>query len=113
MTDREIMENILNEIKGMKSELTAVKDNVNNMHTELSTVKDDIKSMKIQQQEDHLILKALEHCSEVNKAEHDKMFNSIAHIEGHQKNVDDNIDAIKSIIGKYEVDIEILKRRPV
>lgn len=55
MTDRELMENILNEIK----------------------------SIKTQQQEDHLILKALEHSSEVYKAEHDKMFNSIAHIEGH------------------------------
>jgi hypothetical protein len=85
MTDRELLENILNEVK----------------------------SIKIQQQEDHLVLKAVEHKADINKAEHDKMFNDIAHIEGHLKNIDENIDAVKEIIGRHEVDITILKRRPV
>ena len=85
MNDRELLENILTEIK----------------------------AVKIQQQEDHLILKALEHKADINKAEHDNMSNNIAHIEGHLKNIDENIDAVKEIIGRHEVDITILKRRPV
>jgi len=85
MTDRELLESILNEVKEIKT----------------------------QQNEDHLILKALEHKAEINKSEHDKMINDSAHIEGHLKNIDENIDAVKEIIGRHEVDITILKRRPV
>ncbi|HEY5560732.1 MAG TPA: hypothetical protein VIK72_03085 [Clostridiaceae bacterium] len=73
----------------------------------------EVKSMKTQQQEDHLILKALEYKSDINKAEQDKMVNDVAHIEGHLKNINENIDAVKEIIGRHEVDITILKRRPV
>lgn len=85
MTDRELLETILGKVNGFE----------------------------IQQREDHNILKNLEHNSNVNKAEHDNMFNKIAQIEGHLKNIDENIDALKEIIGRHEVDITVLKRRPV
>ena len=92
MTDRELLETILGKVNGIELK---------------------INSVETQQQEDHNILKNLEHNSNVNKAEHDNMFNKIAHIEGHLKNIDENIDALKEIIGRHEVDITVLKRRPV
>jgi len=85
MTDRELLESILNKVN----------------------------SIETQQQEDHQILKNLEHNSSVNSAEHDNIFNKIAHMEGHLKNIDENIDAVKEILGRHEVDITVLKRRPV
>jgi len=85
MTDRELMEAMFEKITGMDT----------------------------QQQEDHAILKALEHNSNVNKAEHDNISNAISHIEGNLKNIDENIGAVKEILGRHEVDITVLKRRPV
>jgi len=65
MTDRELMEAMFEKITGMET----------------------------QQQEDNAILKALEHNSSVNKAEHHNMVNTISHIEGNLKNIDENIGA--------------------
>ena len=41
--------------------------------------------------------------------------NSTRHTEirGCLKNIDENIGAVKEIIGRHEVDITVLKRRPV
>lgn len=72
-----------------------------------------VNVISTQQKEDHLILKALEHSAEVNKAEHDSMQNNISHIQGDIKNIDENIDAVKEVLGRHEVDITVLKRRPV
>ncbi|NMB27294.1 MAG: hypothetical protein GX987_04505 [Tissierellia bacterium] len=134
MTDREILEKILNELTGVKDEMKSlkdetgsvrnevnlVKDEVSSVRNEVSSVKDEVSSVRNEvnliksgQQEDHLILKALMHNSEVNKAEHDKMFNKMAYMEGHLKNIDENLDAVKEIIGRHEVDIRVLKNRPV
>ena len=92
MADKEILEVIL-------AKLTGIETNVS--------------EIKVQQEEDHLILKALEHNSNVNKAEHDKMDNTISHMQGDIKNIDENIGAVKEIIGHHEVDIQVLKKRPV
>lgn len=79
---------------------------------EVEMIKDEMKWIKEQQQEAHLILKAL-HNGEVNKAEHDKMLNEIAHIQEDLKNIYENVNAMKEIIGRHEVDIRVLKNRPV
>lgn len=100
-----------------KEDLKAIKDLLSELKKELKEdlepIKNDVKSIKIQQEEDHKILRALEHSSEINKAERDKISNDIAHISGHLKNIDESIDAVKEILGRHEVDITILKRRPV
>lgn len=83
------------------------------LDTKLEPIKNDVKSIKSQLDEHTQILRALEHSAEVSKAERDKMGNDIAHIEGHLKNIDENIDVMKEILGKHEVDITVLKRRPV
>jgi hypothetical protein len=72
-----------------------------------------LEPIKSQLQENIEILKALEHNSEVSKAERDRLNNDIAHISGHLKSIDENIDAVKEVLGRHEVDITVLKRRPV
>jgi len=92
MADKEVLDAILAELKGIKT---------------------TVSEIKTQQEEDHLILKALEHNSNVNKAEHDKMDNASSHMQGDLKNINENIGAVKEILGHHEVDIQVLKRRPV
>lgn len=134
MTDRELLENMLSEIKSMKSDMQGMKTDIQGVKSDMQGMKDDIQgvkvdmhgmqgdiqgmkidmqSMKIQQQENTSILRALEHSAEVNKAEHDRMFNDIDHMKGHLKNIDESLDAVKEILGRHEVDIAVLKRRPV
>ncbi len=64
MADKEVLDAILVELKGIKT---------------------TVSEIKTQQEEDHLILKALEHNSNVNKAEHDKMDNASSHMQGDLK----------------------------
>ena len=106
MEEKALLKEIFDEIKIMRTDISGLK-------TDVSQLKFDVTDIKIRQQEDHQILKALEHKAEVNKAEHDKMTMDMAKIEGHQKNIAGNIDALKEIIGRHEVDIAVLKRRPV
>lgn len=76
-------------------------------------LEEELAPIKTKLDETYQIVKALEHSAEVNKAEHDKMSNDIAHMEGHLNNIDENIGAVKDIIGRHEVDITVLKRSPV
>lgn len=115
LKDETILEKILYEIKSMGSDITELKtdvselkNDVSGLKTDVSGLKYDITDIKIKQREDHQILKALEH-----KAEHDKMLIDIAKMQGYEKNISENIDAIKEIIGRHEVDIAVLKKRPV
>ncbi|MBS3971041.1 MAG: hypothetical protein KGZ94_13120, partial [Clostridia bacterium] len=114
------VEAVDNEIKSLKgnveavdNEIKSLKGNVEAVDNEIKFVKNDLELIKTQQKEDHLILKALEHKADINKAEHDQMLNNLAYMEGAVNNVKENIGAIKEIIGRHEVDITVLKRRPV
>ena len=60
MADKEIFDAILAEFKGIK---TAVSE------------------IKTQQEDDHLILKVLEHNSNLNKAEYNKMNSTSSHMQ--------------------------------
>ncbi|MFL0249120.1 hypothetical protein ACJDT4_01690 [Clostridium neuense] len=76
-------------------------------------LREELKPIKSQLKENTDILKALGHKVEVNKAEIDKISNDTAHISGHLKSIGENIDAVKEVLGRHEVDITVLKRRPV
>ena len=101
------------EIGGVKSEAGYIKGDLTSLIDEVKSVKEEVRLIRIQQKEDHLILRALEHKADVNKAEHDQMNMDLAHIKGQLVSVNENIDAVKEIIGRHEVDITVLKRRPV
>ena len=62
-----------------------------------------------QQQEDHQILKNLEHNSNVNKAEHDKMLNDITHIKGDVEALRKDISNVEIITSSNWNDIAKLK----
>lgn len=109
----EEMKLMRNDVSELKSYVKTLKSDVGLLKSDVSTLKSDVSVLKVRQEEDHLILKALEHKAEANKAEHDKMLMDISKIQGYQKNVSESIDAIKEIIGRHEVDITVLKRRPV
>ncbi|MDD3224269.1 MAG: hypothetical protein PHX70_06110 [Clostridium sp.] len=106
----------LNEIDSIKEEINSIKEELGPIKTKLNqidSIKEELKPIKAKLDETYEIVRALEHSSQVNKAEHDKITNDIAHISGHIKNIDENIGAVKDIIGRHEVDITVLKRRPV
>jgi len=101
------------DVSALKTDVSALKTDVSGLKEDVSTLKTDVSQLKAAQEEDHLILKALEHKAETNKAEHDKMLIDISQIHGYYKSVSENIDAIKEVIGRHEIDITVLKRRPV
>lgn len=55
-----------------------------------------LKRLETKVDENTQILRALEHSAEVNKAEHDKMSNDIAHIKG-------DVEAIKKDLLQVEI----------
>jgi hypothetical protein len=55
------------------------------------------------------ILRALEHSSQVNKAEHDKMANDIAHIKGDVEALRKDISTVEIVTANNYADIARLK----
>ncbi|WP_368489917.1 hypothetical protein [Clostridium sp. BJN0013] len=101
------------DLKAMSELLDMKLEPIKKQLEELEPIKSQLNGLQSQVQENTQILKALEHSAEVNKAEKDKLNNDIAHIKEHLKNIDENIDVMKEILGRHEVDIAVLKRRPV
>ncbi|KGG80963.1 hypothetical protein Y919_03400 [Caloranaerobacter azorensis H53214] len=112
--------NMEDDINSMKGDINGLKDGFDNMKVDIDSMKGDIKSIKTLQEEDHLILKALEHKAEINKAEHDKIINNLAHLNGKITNMKNTLKSIKEdnksiieVLGEHEISIRTLKRRPV
>ena len=74
------------DVSGLKSDVSGLKSDVSGLKSDVSQLKADVTDLKIGQQENHQILKALEHKADVNKAEHDKMLIDISKMQGYQKN---------------------------
>lgn len=72
-------------------------------------VNEKLDKIDNQVEENTQILKALEHKSEVNKAEHDKMFIDIAKLTGNVKEIKDDMSTIEVIAAKNNLDIAKLK----
>ncbi|MDV3427175.1 MAG: hypothetical protein LIR50_08335 [Bacillota bacterium] len=75
----------------------------------MSLVKDDIKLLKISQQENHQILINLEHNSNVDKAELDKMMNDIAFIKGDLALLRKDLSTVEIVTANNYADIAKLK----
>ncbi len=78
----DILKEILFEIKGIKSDISSLKSDVSSLKSDVNSLKSDVSGMKSTLNEHTQILRALEHSSQVNKAEHDLMMNDIACIMG-------------------------------
>lgn len=75
----------------------------------LKNIQVDIKELKIQVSENTQILKSLEHSSEVNKAEHDKMSTDIAKIQGDTSKIRKDLSFVEQATAKNWEDIAELK----
>ncbi len=111
MADELLLKEILGEIKHMRTDISDLKSDVSGLKTDVSKLKDDVADIKTKQQEDHQILRALEHKSLSYKTENEAFYMDIEKIKEQQKDIYDYIDAIKDILGRHEVDITILKNR--
>ncbi|MFL0198278.1 hypothetical protein ACJDU8_22335 [Clostridium sp. WILCCON 0269] len=87
----------------LKEELKTTRDL---LRDELKAELDPIKS---QLKENTQILKALEHKADVHKAEHDKINNNIAHVEGHLKNIDGKLDLIELAVKDTLKDVKDIR----
>lgn len=76
---------------------------------QMSTMQSDIKSIQSQIDEHTQILRALEHSSQVNKAEQDKISNNIAHIKGDIESIKKDITNVEVITASNWQDIAKLK----
>lgn len=72
-------------------------------------LKEELEPIKIQLTENTQILKALEHSSQVNKAEHDKMANDIAKIQGDVTGIKNDLAFVEEATAKNWKDIASLK----
>ncbi|MBU3144797.1 hypothetical protein [Clostridium sp. CF012] len=75
----------------------------------LTPIKTDLKSIKSQQEESISILRALEHKSDINKAEHDKLFNDIANLSGSVENMRKDLSAVEVVTARNMENIAQLK----
>ena len=55
------------------------------------------------------ILRALEHLAQVNKAEHDKMANDIAHIKGDIESIKKGLESVELVTANNWADIAKIK----
>jgi len=103
------IKNIKSDLSGVKSDLSGVKSDLSNVKSDLSNVKSDLKSIKSQQEESISILRALEHKADINKAEHDKLFNDIANLTGSVENMRKDLSAVEVVTARNMENIAQLK----
>lgn len=75
----------------------------------LKSMQVDIKEIKLKQEETYQIVKALEHSSEINKAEHDKMAIDISYIKGDIEALRKDISTVEIVTANNYADIAKLK----
>lgn len=101
---------IKTEINGMKSEISGIKTEITGIKTEINGMKSEMKGMRSTLDEHTLILRALEHSAEVNKAEHNCMMHDIAEIKGDVVSIKKDILLIEEVTAKNWSDINQIKR---
>lgn len=91
----EILKRLENKFDTLDSKFDTLDSKVNNLETKLD--------------EHTLILRALEHSAEVNKAEHDKMSNDIAKIQGDITGIKKDLSQVEIVTANNWADIAKLK----
>ncbi|MBC8059242.1 MAG: hypothetical protein H7Y18_01080 [Clostridiaceae bacterium] len=79
------------------------------LETKIDGIEAKIDGIETQQQEDHVILRALEHKAEVNKSEHDNMASNINHIMGDVEALRKDISTVEIVTSSNYADIARLK----
>ena len=97
---------ILKAIEGLRNDFTKKFDTLSG---EVHSLSSEVHSLSSQVHENTQILKALEHQSEVNKAEHDKMFFDLAEIKGEVKSIRKDLSTVELVTANNWSDIVKLK----
>jgi chromosome segregation ATPase len=84
-------------------------EKLNPIKDDLNVLKDDVKLLKIQQEESNSILRSLEHKADINKAEHDKLFNDIAKLSGNIEDMRKDLCAVEIVTARNLENIAKLK----
>lgn len=96
--DKEIMDILKTLVEGQKKlEENQIK------------LEENQKSFESKLEETYEIVRALKHSAEVNKAEHDKMSNDIAHIKGDVEAIKKDLLRVEEATANNWVDIARLK----
>lgn len=104
-----------------KDTLSAIKQLLKD---ELCPIKSQLDALESQTSENTQILKALEHSSEIHKADIDNLTHQVAEIQGTVKNMSDKMDknfsdlnetnkSLLEMYGTHEAEIRTLRRKPV
>jgi predicted nucleic acid-binding Zn-ribbon protein len=93
----------------VKTEIGSVKTEISSMKTEISSMKSEISAIKVQQEENTRILRALEHSTQVNKAEHEQMMMEMAEISKEVKNLRKDVSNVEVITASNWTDLARLK----
>jgi chromosome segregation ATPase len=105
-----VLSDLLDEkLSPIKGDINNIKDDIKNVKDDIKNVKDDIKNVKTQQEESISILRSLEHKAEVNKSEHDKLFNDIAKLSGTVENMRKDLSAVEVVTARNLENIAQLK----
>lgn len=96
-------------LKQILSELKELKTDVSGLKGDISGLKGDVSALKNQVGENTLILRALEHAAEVNKADHDNMTHQLAEISGDINSMRKDISNVELITASNWSDIVKLK----
>jgi septal ring factor EnvC (AmiA/AmiB activator) len=107
--EKTVLEQLAKLEVGQKELRKNVKDEFEAINTKLKKLEDGQEKLKTQVKENTAILKALEHSSEVNKAERDKMENDIAHIQGNIVSLKGDVSSIELSNAKNTLDVVKLK----
>ena len=100
--DKEILE-ILKRLE------TKVDIGLDRLETKVDRLETKVNSLETKLDEHTLILRALEHSAQVNKAEHDKMSNDIAKIQGDVAGIRKDLSQVELVTANNWADIIKLK----
>ena len=111
--DKEILE-ILRRLetkfdKGLDRLETKFDKGLDRLETKFDNLETKVNGIETKLDEHTLILRALEHSAQVNKAEHDKMLNDIAKIQGDVAGIKKDLSQVELVTANNWADIVKLK----
>ncbi|QIB27044.1 hypothetical protein [Caloranaerobacter azorensis] len=98
---------ILDFLKEFKNGLNNKFDELNGNFNELNS---RFNSLELQVKENTQILKALERSTQINRAEHDRIINDIAHIKGDIEAIKEDLSIVEEVTANNWANIVKLKR---
>jgi len=94
----------------LKETLKKILDKLDNMDNRLGQVETKTSSIEGQLEENSKILRALEHKTDVHKAEMDNLIHNVAELQGGMEDIKSKLDLIDEIATRNKLDIINLRK---